>query len=263
MARDSILEKDSKVARQNLTIPVITATTITDRVIYAKKIPHKFKIEEIDDYCHTKAGTVTYGVLIAPQGTGVITAITPSIHSTPEQFALAAGKAIVGGKVVEKAAATALTFTAAHVVAASLYGIILIQMDNAGTVSTKVPSATQSYATAAAALAALPAADSGNVAIGRIAIANNAGTWTANTDDLTNGSDLTTATFTAATAITKALSAAAPASLTWTTRTVVAAAGRGDPNDYLVVHYTSDGSGVLTNGFVNVVIRPRPLGGEA
>ena len=49
-----------------------------------------------------------------------------------------------------------------------------VQINDAGTVSTKVPAATQAYDTAPLALAALPSADAGNVAIGYIAIANNA-----------------------------------------------------------------------------------------
>lgn len=105
-----------------------------------------------------------------------------------------------------KAATTALVFTAAHPVTASKFGIILVQINDAGTISTKIPGATQTttmaYDSAALALAALPAPDAGNTVMGYIAIANNAGTWTANTDDLTDGSDLTTATFVDATVST-------------------------------------------------------------
>jgi hypothetical protein len=92
------------------------------------------------------------------------------------------------------------TFTAAHVVSGSKYGVILVYINAAGTVTTAVPLATQAYTTAALAHAA---ADNYNTAIkspatlliGRILIAADAGGWTANTDDLTDGSDLTTATF--------------------------------------------------------------------
>lgn len=98
-----------------------------------------------------------------------------------------------------KAATTAIVFSAAHPVTASKFGIVLVQITDAGVVSTKIPGATQTtamaYATAAAALAALPAPDANNTAIGYIAIAAKAALWTATTDDLTNGSDLTTATF--------------------------------------------------------------------
>lgn len=100
-----------------------------------------------------------------------------------------------------KAATSAIVFTAAHVVAASKFGVVLVQITDAGVISTKVPASTQSYNTAPLALAALPAADANNTVVGYIAIANNTGAWTANTDDLTNGSDVTTATFVDATVV--------------------------------------------------------------
>jgi hypothetical protein len=111
-----------------------------------------------------------------------------------------------GGIQFSKAAQTAIVFTAAHPVTASKFGIILVQVTDAGVVSTKIPGATQTtamaYNTAPLALAALPAVDANNTALGYIAIAAKAALWTANTDDLTNGSDLTTATFVNATAAT-------------------------------------------------------------
>jgi hypothetical protein len=101
----------------------------------------------------------------------------------------------IAGVLYSKTATDNLTFTAAHVITASKYGCVLVQINAAGTVSTKVVATPQAYATAAAALAALPAADASNIALGYWAIANNAGDWTANTDDLTDGSDVTTALF--------------------------------------------------------------------
>lgn len=109
---------------------------------------------------------------------------------------------LVNGISKTKAATDNLTFTAAHVITASKFGIILVQINAAGTVSTKVPVSPQAYNDAPTALAALPAVDAGNVALGYIAIENNAVDWTANTDDLTNGSDVTTAAFTDATETT-------------------------------------------------------------
>lgn len=141
----------------------------------------------------------TNGLLIPHTGTrttGLITKGGLAIHSTPEQFKTTQTASFnVGGVTYTKTATTGLTFTAAHVVSASKYGVILVQINTSGTISTKVPSATQAYNSAALALAALPAPDAGKVALGYIAIAAKAATWTANTDDLTNGSDLTTATF--------------------------------------------------------------------
>lgn len=140
---------------------------------------------------------------------GVLVPVTPAlanallvdgnlaIDAVPEKFKTTQTACyLVNGISRTKAATTALVFTAAHVITASKFGVILVQIDAAGNISTKVPGANQAYDNAPAALAALPAVDAGNVALGYIAIENNAGDWTANTDDLTNGSDLTTAAFT-------------------------------------------------------------------
>lgn len=143
-------------------------------------------------------GTSVNGVL-APAGLAIDT--VPEKFKTTLRFV---GR--YSGETFPKAATTAIVFSAAHVVTASKFGIVLIQITPAGTISTKCPGATQTtamaYNTAALALAALPAVDAGNVAVGYIAIANNAGDWTANTDDLTAASDITSATFTSYPALT-------------------------------------------------------------
>jgi hypothetical protein len=125
------------------------------------------------------------------------TAALLAIDATATKFKLITNTVTyyVGGTAYTKAPATAILFSAAHVVSASKFGVVLVQVDTAGVVTTKVPLATQAYTTAALALAALPAPDAGNVALGYIAIAAGVGAWTANTSDLTNGSGLTTATF--------------------------------------------------------------------
>ena len=123
-----------------------------------------------------------------------------AIYSTPEQFKTAKTAVyLINGISHTKAATNALAFSAAHVISATKFGVVLIQINAAGTIATKVPSATQAYNSAPLALAALPSADAGNVALGYIAIAAGAGAWTAITDDLTNGSDVTTAAFVDAT----------------------------------------------------------------
>lgn len=138
---------------------------------------------------------------------GVLQHGTLAIDAVPEKFKTTT-TAIWrrGGMQFSKAATTAIVFTANHVVTASKFGIVLVQITDAGVISTKVPGATQTtpmaYNTAPLALAALPAVDAGNTMLGYIAIANNTGDWTANTDDLTDGSDVTTATFVDATALT-------------------------------------------------------------
>lgn len=117
----------------------------------------------------------------------------------------------IGGVAYQKAATTGISFTAAHVITTERFGIILIQIDATGAISTKVPAATPTtameFASAALAIAALPDADAGNVALGYILIeAKDGGNWTANSDDMTDASDVVTATFVDATPVTTALS---------------------------------------------------------
>lgn len=116
--------------------------------------------------------------------------------TTAEQFSTSTTSLYrIAGAQYSKTAAVDLTFSAAHVVTANKFGCILVMINAAGTISTKVVASPQAYDTIILARAALPAPDAGKVALGWIEIANNAGDWTANTDDLTDASDLTTAVF--------------------------------------------------------------------
>lgn len=137
--------------------------------------------------------------------TGVITNPTLAIGSTAEQWKTGTFYYRIANTNYSKATVAAgAAFSAAHVVSGSKYGVILCYINSAGTVSSKVPLATQAYTTAAAAHTAADAYDlihrtADLCYIGRILIAADAGGWTGNTDDLTDGSDLTTATFISAT----------------------------------------------------------------
>ena len=126
----------------------------------------------------------------------------------------------IAGVTYTKAATDSLSFTAAHVVTAEKFGAILVQINAAGTVSTLVTAETQTTAldhdTEAEAIADLPAPAAGNVALGYILInaeeaGEGHGDWTANTDDMTDASDVLTATFN--NTQIKALPAAGPATL--------------------------------------------------
>jgi hypothetical protein len=138
--------------------------------------------------------------LLAHQADGLLQSGTLGIDATPEKFKT---NAILvwrrKGIQFTKAATSALVLTAAHPVTASKCGVILYQIDDAGVITSKVPGATQTttqaYATAQAALDAKPAVTDGCTEIGHSIITADSGGWTALTDDMTNGSDLVTATF--------------------------------------------------------------------
>lgn len=134
--------------------------------------------------------------------TGPITNPTLAVGSTAEQWKTGTFYYMINGTSYTKATVAAgVAFSAAHAVTAEKYGVVLCFINSAGAVSTKVVSATQAYDTAAAAHAAADTYQAAQTTsdlcyIGRILInAESGNDWNANTDDLTNGSDLTTATY--------------------------------------------------------------------
>jgi hypothetical protein len=97
----------------------------------------------------------------------------------------------IGGVMKTKATAGALTFTGTETVnndevATAMWGIWLVQIDAAGTISTKAAGADMTYTSGALAIAALPAPDAANVAMGYILIASPSGAkFTAGTTAMT------------------------------------------------------------------------------
>lgn len=259
--------KDDPVLRSTIIGPLAIGQSLTKRPALVIPFAHPRKLLGIGIYCEAITAAVTFDALWMGQNE-IITAATLAIHSTPEQYAGGAMRARVSGLFVEKAAATAQTFTAAHVITASKHGIVMVQLGTGGTYTTKVPAATQAYDSAALALAAGLALspDADKVFVGYILIANNTGDWTANTDDLTDGSDVTTATFVnlAATAVTALGGAITPVALKRVAGTLSTTlnAIRTQAAKDLVVIYTSDGSAVLTRATIDIATRIYPAQGE-
>jgi len=98
----------------------------------------------------------------------------------------------VGGVAKAKVAEDEIEFSTAFVINAvdatnAGFGIVLVQVNASGVVSTKVPADPQAYASAALALAELPAVDVSNVALGYIAIEVDAdNVFTAKTTSLSD-----------------------------------------------------------------------------
>jgi hypothetical protein len=255
--------------RRHQLIPVTTATSQTRRPFALFKPGAKFLLHGINLFCRTEAGAVTVDAFIVGDNE-ILQAGALSIGGTAEEYQIAAGRYVVAATIVEKAADTGEAFTAAHTIntgaaAGTFWGAILIQLDAAGALSSKVVSADQVYATSAAAIAALPAADASKIALGYVLINSKTNVaWTGNTDDLTNGSDVTTAAFvTYAATVLSALASAAGA----VTKKNVEVAHHATIGRYrdvtgdkaVLLEYTSDGSGALTDGVVDIVWRPIPM----
>lgn len=133
---------------------------------------------------------------------GAITTPGIAIGSTAEKFANALFYYRINAVNYSKAANAAGTaFAAAHKIAASKYGAIRIGINRFGSIGTQIPGvnqgATLSYDTALEAIAAIEASAivTGFIQVGMIVIQNNGSLWTANTDDLTDASDITKAAF--------------------------------------------------------------------
>ncbi len=124
---------------------------------------------------------------------------TLAVGSTAEMFANAAFDYLIAGVTYTKAVNAAGTaFSAAHVVTGSKFGVVKIYINATGTWLTEVPAATQAYATAALAIAAMDAMAlpaPAYIPVGYILIEADSSTWTANTDNLTDVSEVTSATF--------------------------------------------------------------------
>ena len=152
---------------------------------------------EVDTHGFLKPGVILTREGLLPSTDGIILELGGfAISSTAEEYKTASQlTAFIDGRQVDVAADATIPVTAAQVVSGSKFGVIVVQVSVAGAFTSKVVSATQAYDTAAAALAAAPKADVGNAKVGHIAIAADSGGWTSVTDDMTNGSDLTTATF--------------------------------------------------------------------
>jgi hypothetical protein len=175
----------------------------------AVKMPKHGKRMILDTVIEHRAATAVSACEIAVQGsmkgadkdTGVITGATLAVDSTATKFANAAFYFRIAGTNYSVAADSAgNAFSAAHVIGdgeSALYGCINVYINSSGAFVTKVPVSPQIYATAELAMAAADAIEttSNLCYAGRILIQSDTSAWTANTDDMTDGSDLTTATF--------------------------------------------------------------------
>jgi len=185
------------------TFPTVFTTTDVYYYDYSSST-WKFLTETYTDGTVTCAGTTA--VTLTPvdgvyqHGNLAISALAPEDFKTTQETMY-----YIGGAAGTYAATDSLGFSAAHTInvaagAGQFWGIFLVQIDIAGTVSTKVPAANQTYATSALAIAAKPAPDAGNLELGYILVRSKAATsWTANADDMTAGSDCDTAVFVDAT----------------------------------------------------------------
>jgi len=205
----------SNVANVNPMAASVLATTDKVKVYDAsREQDYTVPLSEVSDLLVADT-TALANALQASFKDGLLSIGTLAIDATPEDFKTTTTAYYRLGSIqYAKAAATGISFSAADTInvgaaSGSFWGVWLVQVNAAGAVSTKSPSADQVYASEAAAIAALPAVDAGNIAMGYITVnANDDVAWTANTDDLTPASDCADANFVDASVLTPFTAAA-------------------------------------------------------
>ncbi|KKN26111.1 hypothetical protein LCGC14_0877930 [marine sediment metagenome] len=167
-----------------------------DRRLGAYKPGWPYQVTALRTDCKKMSGVKHLEVLAPDAGyTGILTQcrIEPDIRTVaavPVKLRFGEFDYAIAGVVYHKNASKLVAFTAAHVVSLDKWGAVLFQINAAGTISTKVVATPQAYANEAAARAALPSPDASNVAIATLIVEADAGTWTANTDDIKTAGDL-------------------------------------------------------------------------
>lgn len=173
------------------------------------RIPPETRVISVRAQIRSLAGTKISVVDLVWQGshtksngeTGLISSPLLVVGTTAENvrnYAFAYRMAGVNYTKAAVAAGTALS--GATNIAVSKFGGFKVYIETDGTVTTKPPGTAQTYASMALASAAVTAITNETrfLEIGKVLIANNAdaGGWDAATDDMTDASDVTTATFT-------------------------------------------------------------------
>lgn len=274
MLRGDNIAGSDPIHRKIIVAALVTAVSQTGVPFFAVKpdLDSGYVVEGVSGYARTLAGSVTANVINVRNGTGIITVGGLAITAAAEKFKTAAASFYaVAGVLKTKAATDNLVFSSAYTVnlaagaTTNHWGAFLVQINAAGTISTKAVSADQDYATEALAVAALPDPDAAQVALGYITIRSKASAaWTANTDDMTDASDVTTADFYDTAPLTVLADPITFVSLT-DVEGVLETPYRtlsGLSSGLLYAVFTSDGTGVLTNGHLKITIRAAGLSDE-
>ncbi len=286
--RDDKMDPQGGTIRDVHSLAFAPAISLTAAIVRILQIPYAFAVIQVAGWCRVLAGAVSANVGIVRPG-GTAEGVTLVIGTTKSKFkssvafnaVMPIGSLTQLGDIValvHKAIeddiefSTAFTVNAAAATGQTFWGACRVQMDSAGVVSTKVRSADQAYNLEAEALYAVPDADANKVDCGTITFEAKSGqTFTAGTTELDNATVLNDVNYDGAdSAFASVLDDPTTDPVTYvsaavdTPAMVEAIQDRGceQAGGALVVKTTTDGSGALTDGTLDITVRVWPANGE-
>jgi hypothetical protein len=273
------LAPNNAAAKSVVTTRFRDANNLAAVVIRLVQVPFSFLVESITAYASAVTDAVTAIVGVVNPGTS-IEGVALGIAGTVSKFKVTAAftavmptKVLLAiNKVVLKAIADNIAFSTAFTinhagVAGQFWGVVRVQMDALGAVSTKVPSQDQVFTTEAYAKYQAPPADPGMFDCGTITIRSAAGVQflaqttalnavgtTVNYNGAASGFRNVCSADTVFEEVGEVTFGAMQAKVA--DRSVSVAGG------LLVVKETTDNTGSVTDGTLDVGIRAWPLDGE-
>jgi hypothetical protein len=161
---------------------------------------------------HATFKTAVDGIIAKLQGNYIIGVPALAIGSTPTAVATALFHFMIGGKHYIKAAVAAGTAPGNDVIPQALYGAVAFDIGADGTLDAIEATANATgYASAALAVAGLPASAAGHARVGWVTATKSDGAFTFGTTQLDAAN--TTVAYTAAPTLAEAITDAAPATL--------------------------------------------------
>ncbi len=280
------LSVGNAAAKDVMAVPFRDATNLSAVVLRIRQLRHAFLIEGVRAYCSALTAVVTGLVGTCAPGKA-IQAITFVIATTTTKFKNNAaftavmplrstGTPLAGVSnlpaIVNAAVTDNIAFSSAFTInlaaaAGVFWGAVRVQMDALGVFTTKVASADQAFTTEAYAKTQCPAADPGYFDCGTITISMLTGTtFTAGTTALTGGNISAVNYNGAGAGFVNACSSdpvfVAASVVVGTMVAGITSRSVSQPGGLLVVKETTDNTGSVTDGTLEVDYRAWPLDGE-
>ncbi len=266
--QDRNVHRDAQIARKALNALIEDPATVDeDEPIYYTTPRYNYRISDLIAYARVIATADITLRAKAVQVNGVVG--QPALAAAGAvTFAIESFWQNVAGVLTDRAATAAQAFTDAFTVLEDGWGVVLIVVDAAGTITTRAASSTMGFGTEALALLACPGVNGdgseGVVAVLTIEAVGGDFDATADNTDTANafnffdagGHSLTLVVDTDPQSVNATLATAIkdPAGMRILD-------GRGD-NDMLVISARSDGAAVTTEGTFQCEYRPSPIQGE-